>query len=329
MPDLSALSIAPLFSDDAEARAAVDAAVRDAVLREGGFAIVDFPDAQLLDQRCATMLRFFDLAEAEKLALATKPYRPEGPRIYRGYRAALECGDWAHNEMFDVGPEVPTAGPELPGMEILAETNVWPAREPVAGWQATMQAFYRQMEQAGLAIMLSAGRAFGFSDEALAARFQGGNSTLRLLHYPLPPADWHVIDEAPDADGEVEDIALASGRHTDVAGVSLLWQAQPGLQAQAQDGTWRDVPHVANSISVHLGDVLEVMTGGGVPATPHRVVNHGVARQSIGFFLEPALGAQLAALESKNHGTRGTYGWHLLRRVSSYSGNAAWYPRPE
>ena len=145
-----------------------------------------------------------------------------------------------------------------------------------------------------------------------------------------------IIDEMPDETGaQAEDLPLAAGRHTDAAGVSLLWQREPGLQAQAPDGLWRDVPRIDNCISVHLGDILEVMTDGRVPATPHRVIDHGTPRQSIGFFLEPALSAELSPLRLEassgepDEAARGTYCWHLLRRLSSYPENAPFVPRPE
>ena len=133
-----------------------------------------------------------------------------------------------------------------------------------------------------------------------------------------------------------DEATLVAGRHTDAAGVSLLWQAQPGLQAQSRDGIWRDVPPVANCISVHLGDVLEIMTDGRVPATPHRVLDKGCARQSIGFFLEPALGAKLSAVQPEDppvvideEAARGTYGWHLLRRMHGYSEVGQFVPYPD
>ncbi len=69
---------------------------------------------------------------------------------------------------------------------------------------------------------------------------------------------------------------LAAGRHCDAAGLSLLWQDSLGLQAEAADGTWRTAPCRTNSISVHLGDVLSIMTEGKARATPHRVVGHGL-----------------------------------------------------
>lgn len=335
MADIAIIDIAALFNGDRDARRATDDCIRRAVFETGGFVISNYPGADRVDARAATMLAFFDLPDAVKRAVATRPTNPENPRVYRGYLASLAPGSWAHNEFFDIGPEEPVPGPPIPGMEILAETNAWPAVEPVPGWREAMRGYYDHMSRVASAVMMSVGRSAGFADDDLMARFEGGNSTLRLLNYPAPPEGATVIDEMPDEAADAGSVPLAAGRHTDGAGVSLLWQRQPGLQAQAPDGTWRDVPRLDNCVSVHLGDVLEVMTGGRVPATPHRVIDHGTPRQSIGFFLEPALGAKLTALEARDSGpdaaesARGTYGWHLLRRLSGYAELKDIVPRPD
>ncbi len=92
---------------------------------------------------------------------------------------------------------------------------------------------------------------------------------------------------------------------------------------------------IDNCVSVHLGDVIEMMTDGLVPATPHRVIDRGAARQSVGFFLEPSLGAELGSLNDDapgpqaDAGWRGTYGWALLRRISGYDGFGELVPRPD
>ncbi len=301
----------------------------------GGFVVSNYPDADAVDARAGAMLSFFDLDEPVKRAVATRVTNPHNANIYRGYVASLEPGSWAHNETFDIGPETPVAGPPIAGMEILAEPNVWPREEPVAGWRETMQAYYEHMHRLGTAIMLSVGRGAGFTNEEIAERFAGGNSTLRLINYPRPDRPANVINELPEDKGPgVPDPPLAAGRHTDGSGVSLLWQRQPGLQAQAPDGTWRDVPATENCVSVHLGDVLEIMTDGKVSATPHRVIDHGTARQSVGFFLEPALNAELAPLSEeaartdKGRRWQGTYGWALLERISGYGGYGDFVPNP-
>ena len=173
---------------------------------------------------------------------------------------------------------------------------------------------------------------FTGTEEDLKARFREGNSTLRLLNYPVRPRDSHIVEEMPEERRTGEDPPLSTGRHTDAAGVSILWQREAGLQAQAPDGTWRDVPRIENCLSVHLGTVLEIMTEGRVPATPHRVIDRGAPRQSIGFFLEPGLGAQLEPIKAgaaASASVTGTYGWHLQERFHEQKGYEHLVPRPK
>jgi hypothetical protein len=147
-------------------------------------------------------------------------------------------------------------------------------------------------------------------------------------------APGHIINsEGLDVPGRPP---LAASKHTDVAGVSLLWQREPGLQAQSADRTWHDVPMLPNTVSVHLGTVLQLMTDGRVPATPHRVVDHGQHRQSVAFFVEPGLGTRLAPLqrhtepdEAPDPAGPGTYGWHLQERFSQMEGYRTIIPAPE
>lgn len=333
MTELRTIDIAALFSGTAEAKSAVERAIADAIMTEGGFGIAGFPGAEDLDHRTQQLLRFFELEEEEKRQVATRAIEPSGQRIYRGYVCSFEADNWAHNEFFDIGPEAPVAGPPIPGMEIFAETNIWPEREPAPGWRALMRRHHRDLQRVSLAVMMAAGRAFGFDEMAFRARFEGGNSTLRLLNYPRPPQSAQDKERALEMRLDEAGEMLAAGRHCDAAGLSLLWQSTPGLQAEAPDGTWRDIPSTPNSISVHLGDVLSIMTEGRIPATPHRVVDYGVTRQSIGFFLEPALSARLAPLNAteatQERPGAGTYGWHLMSVFNSRESHQDLVPAPE
>jgi isopenicillin N synthase-like dioxygenase len=333
MADLANIDIANLFSGRREEREATDARIGHAIMEHGGFLISNYPDADTVDDRALKMLTFFDLSEAAKRAVASKASCPECETIYRGYLASLAPEDWAHNEIYDIGPEEPFGGPPIEGMSIFSEKNVWPEPEPCPGWKRAMRDYYDHLHAVGMAIMLSAGRFAGFSDRQLKARFREGNSTLRLLNYPVRPRGDRIAGEMPDTccAGD-ETLSLATGRHTDAAGISILWQRQPGLQAQGPDGTWRDVPMIRNCLSVHLGTVMEIMTEGKVPATPHRVIDRGGQRQSIGFFLEPGLGAQLAPIEGSAaacDSVTGTYGWHLQERFHNQKRYAHLVPWPE
>jgi len=318
--ELPIIDIGPLLMADGSGER-VDALIGEAVERHGAFMIAGFADADRVDDWATAALEFFELDDRGKNAVGSRGSVPDGPRIYRGYRNRPAPGGWAYNEFFDIGPAVPFPAPS-PGMAAFAEENVWPHDPPAVGWRNAMESYYALMLRVGTAVMLSAGRWAGFSDDDLMQRFDEGNSTLRLLHYPEQPADWTIMQTDPNAP------PLSAVRHTDASGVSLLWQRDPGLQAEAPDGTWRTVPVLANGVSVHLGTVLEIMTGGRVRATPHRVLDLGTGdRKSVGFFVEPGLGTRLApigALASAG----GTYGAHLQERFHATPGFEDLIPAP-
>ena len=341
MLELPVIDIGPLWSSDHPQRGAVDSRIGAAIERHGAFMIGGFPDAERVDEWANAALTFFQLADHEKRAVGSRGSVPEGPRIYRGYRNRPAPGGWAHNEFFDVGPAVPFAAPS-PGTAAFAEPNVWPVRSPTEGWRAAMDSYYGLMSGVGTAVMLAAGRWAGFTDDDLEQRFCDGNSTLRLLHYPERPADWPLM--ATDDGLEPGAPPLSAIRHTDASGVSLLWQRDPGLQAEAPDGTWRSVPVLANGVSVHLGTVLEIMTAGRVRATPHRVIDLGVIdhrsgeRESVGFFVEPGLGTRLVPIGDVAEPpctaaaaalTFGTYGAHLQERFHATPGFEHLIPAPD
>lgn len=324
MEELTVVDIGALFGAGADEQERVDRQVGAAIAGHGGFVVTGFPGADLIDGLGATMLGFFDEEIDAKRRVASRSVWSAGPAVYRGYKSSLEPGGWAYNEMYDVGPADPHPGPDVPGMHHFAEANSWPAVEPCPGWREAMDIFYAVMLDVGVAVMRAAGRAAGFDDASLLAGFATGNHTLRLLNYPVRPDGHRTSDELADPDGP----CIAAARHTDVSGVSLLWQRQPGLEAQAPDGTWREVPVIDGTVSVHLGTVLQVMTGGRIPATPHRVIDHGCARQSIGFFVEPGLATRLAPLDAPVDDVRSSYGWHLQERFHSMAGYADLVPAP-
>ena len=96
------------------------------------------------------------------------------------------------------------------------------------------------------------------------------------------------------------------GAHKDSGCLSLLQQdRQGGLQVLLAGQTpgeperWIDVPPLPGTLVVNLGEVLEILTGGFLRATVHRVISppQAVDRLSLAFFLGPRLDAELPQLE--------------------------------
>ncbi|MEQ8335449.1 2OG-Fe(II) oxygenase family protein [Nisaea sp.] len=307
MDSVATIDIAALFGPAGPARAACDAALWDGLRRTGSVIITGYPDAERVDMRARSGLQVFDLPAAQRRRLTTRLEEPGNPNLYRGYWP-VSPERRLKNDFFDVGPADPVPGPDLPGAAMLSEPTPWPDPEPEPGWADTVRAHYDHLNRVAQAMILSIGRSAGFAEAAIADRFEGAHSTLRFLSYAGGAAN-----PVTGPDG----VRVSAARHVDESGLSLLWQEAPGLEAEGPDGLWRSIPMVPNAISVHVGSVMTGLTRGAVPATPHRVRASDGPRRSVGFFLEPALGAPLTPADHKGPVTvRDSYAWQLLKTFS-------------
>ena len=60
---------------------------------------------------------------------------------------------------------------------------------------------------------------------------------------------------------------------TDYGLITLLYQdSMGGLEVKGVDGEWIHAEPIKNSVLINAGDLLEIYTGGRLPATFHRVV---------------------------------------------------------
>ena len=232
---------------------------------------------------------FFALPRAAKqaLAMARSPhfrgYTAAGDEITRGAR------DW--REQLDIGAEraaLPEAG-AAEAWRRLQGPNQWPAELPalrpcLLQWQDRLSRIGQQLLRA-LALALEQPEAH------LAAAFEDAPvQHLKIIRYP---------GRASAASDQ------GVGAHKDSGCLTLLLQdRQGGLQVQQpDDGRWLDVPPLPGSLVVNLGEVLEILSGGLLRATVHRVVSPppGADRLSLAFFLGPRLDAQLPALPLPPH----------------------------
>ncbi|MEX0285579.1 MAG: 2OG-Fe(II) oxygenase family protein [Paracoccaceae bacterium] len=294
------VDISALFAGNDGLVAECDSAIWTGLRRTGSIVVTGYPDAEMVDVRARRGLEIFDFAPDVIAPLVTRLVTPGNTNAYRGYWPCTS-DRLLKNDFFDVGPTQPTRGPHLPGMDILTEQTIWPAGQP--DWAKVVRAHYDTLNRIAQALIQSIGRSAGFDADEIAWRFAGEHSTLRFLNYAAGAGH----------DQMEGNVAVSAGAHTDASGLSLLWQGAPGLQACGQDGVWRDIPMQANAISVHVGDVMTRLTNGVVPATPHRVLAGQTARQSVGFFLEPALAAPVTSADySGALSIEDTYAWQLL-----------------
>lgn len=304
------IDVAPLFAPGSDT-AALDAHVAATLASHGSFVATGFAGSRGNDATARRVLDFFSLPEDEKTAIATCRARPENANIYRGYYPLLDKQGFAYNETLDIGPDVPGTVPDIAGADGFREHNPWPAREPHAGWKQETLAYVATVHGLALAVLGAIARHTGQDEAAFVAPCLKGNSTLRLLHYFETPDDYMPREKGTPTDYADElGRRIRTQRHIDTGVMSILWQDENGgLQMLGRDEVWREVPTVADGLSVHCGDLLKAMSGGLIEATPHRVAGGGQERLSLGLFVEPDYDAMVLPPDST---TPVTYAGHLI-----------------
>ncbi|HLO95843.1 MAG TPA: 2OG-Fe(II) oxygenase family protein [Burkholderiaceae bacterium] len=97
----------------------------------------------------------------------------------------------------------------------------------------------------------------------------------------------------PPLTGQEPAGSLRAAPHGDINLLTILPAAnEPGLQVQAKDGNWVDVPCDFGMLIINIGDMLQEASQGYYPSTIHRVVNptgDGAkkSRISLPLFLHP------------------------------------------
>ncbi len=257
---VAVVDLAPWARGDVHARRAIAHAVDDALRGLGFVMIVGHDiDGDLTRRLRAAGNEFFALSESVKQTYAA-------PAL--GTRGWVPVGAEANGYLF--GEETPpdlketwvvsTAG--LPGRPESVPRNVWPEEVPELERCAT--ALLEQMEALHLTLLEILGYALGLDDvDHLVVRSRCATNTFNLNWYP--PLR-HV--------GTVADGQYRIGPHTDFGSITLL-DREPGmggLQIQTADGSWVDAPFVPGAITVNVGDLLELWSGGRWRSSRHRVL---------------------------------------------------------
>jgi isopenicillin N synthase-like dioxygenase len=225
-----------------------------------GFAVVSdhgLP-AELVEGALADAKALFALSEAAK-----RRYLIAGGAGQRGYTAfGVETAKGAAHadlkEFWHVG----------------RDDNVWP--EEIADFRRDVGGLYTALDELGVRMLRAVARHLGLADGFFDAGVEGGDSILRLLHYPP------TLAGGP---------AMRAEAHEDINAITLLLGAEEaGLQLLDRDGRWLEVEAPPGAVVVNIGDMLQRLTNHVLPSTTHRVVNpaperRSVARYSMPFFL--------------------------------------------
>ncbi|QMU78279.1 isopenicillin N synthase family oxygenase [Streptacidiphilus sp. PB12-B1b] len=255
------LSEAAVPSDD------VVRAWESALLEVGCFSLVNHGIPAAVIEECVAASRAFNDQELERkqrcamaLSLGNKGFIPADPgpagtgtrRVVRDY-ASLDIGAES-----DGGPVE----------SILLGPNLWPE---LTGFRDAVEAYYQAVSACARAVSQMLARVCGLEPDYLERRSRRGISLLRLLHYPAPAQD---LEEPPNG-------------HTDYEWFTLIWHSGPGLEVYGRDGGVHLVPAAPDQITVLVGDLLELLTGGRIESTLHWVRPRDPDRHSLTYFYGP------------------------------------------
>jgi isopenicillin N synthase-like dioxygenase len=169
--------------------------------------------------------------------------------------------------------------------------NVWPDRPE--SFRSDIAWLYGELDRVGLDLLRALTKPLGVAEETFDEMAAGGNSVLRLLHYPPVP-------EGADPR------AVRAAAHEDINLITLLVSASAaGLELLGRDGAWRAIEAPEDAIIADAGDMLARITNEVIPATTHRVVNPdgpNTSRYSMPFFLHPRPDAVLSVFPSFRDG---------------------------
>lgn len=197
-----------------------------------------------------------------------------GARGYTAFGKERALGATVHDlkEFWHVGQE-DVAG----DLAKLYPANVWPSE--LGKFKDAVLSVYRALEACAQELLKATALYLNVGEDHFAQMARGGNSVLRLIHYPPVGED-------------AEPGAVRAAAHEDINLITLLCEATTGgLELLTRDGKWRGISSLEGQIVADSGDMLQLATNGVIPSTTHRVVNpptdQNRSRYSMPFFVHP------------------------------------------
>jgi isopenicillin N synthase-like dioxygenase len=291
------IDISPFRLGGSEARLALAKTV-DRACRDIGFLVISGHgvDQTLVDQTRAVSREFFDLPLEQKMRVA----RP-APDVTRGYigideeslarsRDPLAYGSDL-NESLMIGPvDLPPANYAFaPAAGKHFAHNLWPTQPPAL--QRIWTDYYRAMGTLAATLMQIFAMSLGLPESFFDDKIDRHISRLRVRNYPS--------QDRPPAPGQIR-----AGAHSDYGSLTILaTEDKPGgLQVFNGEGEWVDVPVIADTFIINIGDLMARWTNDAWVSTLHRVVNPPLElaaqsrRQSLVFFHNPNYDAEISSL---------------------------------
>ena len=149
----------------------------------------------------------------------------------------------------------------LEGRSAFGSTARWPAAQP--GLRDSVEAWISAVDALFIELLQICGEAVGAGAGCFADGCRNAPNTLNINWYPS------LADVGRPAEGQYR-----IGPHTDFGTLTVLdrQQGSGGLQVQAADGRWVDAPWVEGTLTVNVGDLLTMWSGGRWRSALHRVL---------------------------------------------------------
>jgi len=249
----------------------------DALVDLGFFALVDHgvdPDLSREAYECCQA--FFALPSGAKMRYSNPDLKGQRGYTCFGKEHAKDHPYPDLKEFWHIGRE-PSSSPH----------NLWPTEVP--RFQPVFRELYRQLDHCASDLLQACALYVKESQNLFADMAAGGNSVLRVIHYPPIPLTAHPA-------------SVRAAAHEDINFITLLSEATaPGLELRQRDGTWLPIHALPGQIIVDTGDMLQHLTNGLFRSTTHRVVNPDNDREqrfSMPFFIHPRSEVNLTPLPS-------------------------------
>lgn len=264
---------------------------------DGFFYVTNHGISAAMQQSALQQTRqFFDLNDAEKNKIHIRQ-----SEHFRGYSQMKNDRDW--REQIHFGPELPAVEHTRDCYQLMGP-NLWPGSLG-APFRDTMLAYLDAVQQLGQQLL-----------SALAALLELPGGYFDKLSAEPPYLLMKLICYYAQPNAEVDRPGVAA--HCDWSWLTILLQDDVGgLEVLSNQSEWQAVGPRSGALSVNLGELLEILSGGRFKATAHRVINpsEDKRRLSIPVFINPALDATVAPMAALPATAHSSAGEHIHRVV--------------
>lgn len=292
LKEVPTVDISPYLRGDATGKRTVAKSV-DHACSEIGFIVITGHGVptELIEKVRQVSRKFLSLPFEVKMRYnsPTRGYKPVGSGAF-SYSLGIKTPPDIR-EAFSMGPfDFPDNEYHRKGGDLYAP-NVWPTELPEM--KEIWYEYFRTMDGLGRRMIRICALALDLPEYWFDDKFDKAAITFLVNYYP------------PQTEKPVEG-QLRGGMHTDYGGITFLHRdnSPGGLQVKTKDGEWVDAPHVPDSFTINIGDLMAQWTNDRWVSTLHRVVNppwelaRETDRMSMPFFFDPNYDAMIEPIKT-------------------------------